>query len=216
MRVGRFAIAGMAALAACAAPPMGPMVQVIPGPGKPFDQFRDEDFSCRRFAQMQIDGQAQAVNDRAVGGAGLSTALGAGLGAIVGGGSGAAVGAVTGAGLGVGMGAGSTAGAQGGIQYQYDNAYAQCMYARGNQVPGMMVPAPAPVAPPMAAIPPSDLVRATQMQLARLGYPIAADGVAGPQTVNAIQAFQAAHGFPPDGMPSPQLLAALQQTPPGY
>ena len=40
-------------------------------------------------------------------------------------------------------------------QQVYDNAYTQCMYSRGNQVPGYYAPAPAPIAapwpPPMAA-----------------------------------------------------------------
>src|SRR3954447_2028824 len=107
---------------------MGPMVQVMPGAGKPFGQFQADDANCRGFASMQTAGQAEVANQQAVGGAVLSTVLGAGLGAAIGGGRGAAIGAASGAGLGASYGAGGTAYAQGGIQMQYDNAYSQCMY----------------------------------------------------------------------------------------
>ena len=62
--------------------------------------------------------------------------LGAGLGAAIGGGRGAAIGAGSGAIAGTGLGMGSSANEQYGIQQQYDNAFAQCMYAKGNMVPG--------------------------------------------------------------------------------
>src|SRR4051812_21978009 len=56
-----------AALAGCAGTPMGPMVQVMPGPGKPFGQFQADDAQCRGFANAQVSGQAQVANQRAVG-----------------------------------------------------------------------------------------------------------------------------------------------------
>jgi hypothetical protein len=191
------------------------MVQVMPGPGKPFGQFQAEDAQCRSFANAQVSGQAQVANQRAVGTAVVGTVLGAGLGAAIGGGRGAGIGAASGAGLGTGLGAGSSARAQGGIQLQYDTAYAQCMYSMGNQVPGYGPPMPAyaPAAYPAGP----GLTRAVQTELNRLGYLRApADGVAGPQTVSAIQSFEASRGLPVDGAPSPYLLARLRETPYGY
>ncbi len=215
MRFSPFILVTAAGLAACAAPPMGPMVQVMPGPGKPFSQFQADDAQCRGFANMQVAGQADAANQRAVGGAVLSTALGAGLGAAIGGGRGAGIGAASGAGIGAGLGAGSSSGAQVGIQMQYDGAYSQCMYSRGNQVPGYE-PAPAAYAPVGYPARPG-LTRAVQVELNRLGYLRApADGVPGPQTVNAIEAFESSHGLPADGAPSPYLLNRLRDTAYGY
>ena len=210
------AILALIAVAGCATPPLGPMIPVMPGPGKPLGAFQADDASCRGFANMQVAGQARAVNQQAVGGAVLSTALGAGIGAIAGGGRGAAIGAATGAGVGTGLGAAGTANAQGGIQMQYDAAYAQCMYARGNQVPGWGPPPIASYEP--AAYPAGPgLVRAVQIELNRLLYMKgAADGVMGPQTVAAIREFERSHGLPADGDATPFLLARLRETPAGY
>ena len=85
-------------------------------------------------------------------GAGLGAALGAaagnaGLGAAVGAGGGLLTGTALGA------RAGQTASYQ--VQNRYDNAYEQCMYAKGNQVPagvaprgaGASLPPPPPSAP---------------------------------------------------------------------
>jgi hypothetical protein len=130
---GSLAICLMAT--ACAHPPMGPQVSVMPGPNKPFDVFQQDDAMCRSFAQNQVAGQAQDANNRAVGAGVLGTVLGAGLGAAVGGGRGAAIGAGAGAVAGTAYGANGSAYEQGGIQRQYDNAYTQCMYSRGNQTP---------------------------------------------------------------------------------
>ena len=137
-----------------------------------------------------------------------------GSGAAVGGGRGAAIGAASGAGLGTGVGAGSSANAQVGIQVQYDAAYSQCMYSQGNRVPGFEPPMVG-YAPVVAGRP--GLVRAVQFELNRLGYMRApADGVPGPQTVGAIQSFEASHGLPVDGVASPYLLDRLRDTPVGY
>ncbi len=216
LKVNPFVVLAAAALAGCAAPPMGPFVQVFPGPGKTFDQFQYDDAQCRQFADLQVRGQANAINQQAAGGAVLGTVLGAGLGAVIGGGRGAAVGAVSGAGLGIGLGATSSSGAQYGVQAQYDNAYAQCMYARGEQVPGL-APAPAVYAPVYAPVLASGLVQAVQNELNRLGYLRSPpDGIDGPQTTSAIQNFEASHGLPVDGMASPPLLDRLRATPVGY
>jgi uncharacterized protein YcfJ len=129
-------------LEGCATTPMGPTVQVMPAQNKPFDQFASEDAGCRQYAGQQVSGQADAANNQAVGTTLLTTALGAGLGAAVGGGKGAGVGAATGGVVGTALGAGNSQHTQPTIQQQYDNAYAQCMYAKGNQV----IQPPAPVA----------------------------------------------------------------------
>jgi hypothetical protein len=211
-------IAGISALgivlAGCAQPPMGPAVQVMPGPGKPLGEFQNDDGMCRGMAQNAVRGQAEAANQNAAISTGLGTLGGAALGAAIGAaagnaGAGAAIGAGTGLAAGGLYGASGNANAQGGIQYQYDNAYAQCMYSRGNQVPGYGPP-------PAAAIgySGSSLVQAVQAQLIRLRYlggP--ADGIQGPATTNAIVAFERTNGLPVDGVASPPLLSRLQQTP---
>src|SRR5579872_3108349 len=137
-------IAGLSALAllsACAQPPMGPSVAVMPGPNKPFDVFQEDQAVCKDYASQQVAGQAQAANNQAVGGALLGTALGAGLGAAIGGGRGAAIGAAGGAGIGTAYGASSSNYANMSIQQRYDVAFQQCMYSHGDQVPGYQ-PAP--------------------------------------------------------------------------
>ena len=143
-RLGMWALLPLAGLAACAQAPMGPMVQVLPGRGKPFEAFQYDAAGCQQYAQGQVAGQAERANNRALGGAVLGTVLGAGLGAAVGGGRGAGIGAAAGAGLGTAGGAGYSADVQGGIQAQYDNAYAQCMYSKGNRVAGLPDPEPEP------------------------------------------------------------------------
>lgn len=130
-------------LAGCAGPPPGPSVAVMPAPGKPFQAFQEDQAICKNYADQQVSGQAEAANNTAVGSAVIGTVLGAGLGAAIGGGQGAAIGAASGAGLGTVYGANNSAYAQGSIQQRYDVAYSQCMYSRGNQVPGY-VPAGAP------------------------------------------------------------------------
>ncbi|MGE0420208.1 MAG: glycine zipper family protein [Acetobacteraceae bacterium] len=128
-------------LSACAQTPMGPTVAVMPAPGKPFDVFMADQAVCKQFAQSQVAGQAENANMRAVGAAALTTALGAGLGAAIGGGRGAGIGAASGALGGTGIGAVTSDRANMSIQQQYDVAYSQCMFSRGNQVPGF-IPSP--------------------------------------------------------------------------
>jgi hypothetical protein len=197
----------------CAQTPLGPTVQVMPGPGKSFDQFTYDQAGCKQYAEGAVAGQAQNANTRGVGAAAITTVLGAGLGAAIGGGRGAGIGAASGALGGGGIGAGMSSNQQYGIQQQYDNAFAQCMYAKGNMVPGygpMMVNAPPPPPPPS---PGANLTYEVQQQLNRLGYLRSPpDGVSGPQTSTAISQFESVSGLPVDGVPSPQLLARLQAT----
>src|SRR5271170_6332461 len=166
-------------LAGCAQTPMGPTVQVMPGPGKSFDMFQADQANCKGYAAGQVQGQADAANQQAVGVGVLSTVLGAGLGAAIGGaagnaGAGAAIGAASGAGLGTAYGASGSSYAQLSIQQQYDNAFSQCMYAKSEQVPGFAPIAPiatmAPPPPPGPVASADPMVRSTQFELIRLGY----------------------------------------------
>jgi uncharacterized protein YcfJ len=132
-------------VSACVSPPMGPTISVMPAPNKPFDLFQQEQAYCTQYAQQQVQGGAeQATNQQLMTGA-VGTVLGAGLGAAIGGGRGAAIGAASGALAGTAVGVAPAQQAQMTLQQRYDQAYAQCMYSRGNQVPGY---APTYAAPP--------------------------------------------------------------------
>jgi LysM repeat protein len=54
-------------------------------------------------------------------------------------------------------------------------------------------------------------VRILQLQLERLGYDVAADGVFGPSTQAAVMAFQRSRGLPADGVVGLQTFRALAQ-----
>ena len=136
MKATAAALASLLVLSACASEPLGPTVAVMPAPGKPFDVFQGDQAVCKQFAADQVRGGAQQANNRQVGTALIGTLLGAGLGAAVGGGSGAAIGAGAGAVGGTAVGAGPATRGQYSLQQRYDLAYSQCMYARGNQIPG--------------------------------------------------------------------------------
>jgi hypothetical protein len=127
----------------CATMPSGPSVMVLPPPEKSFEEFQTDDAVCRQWAAQNIGLSPQeTANQSTASGAILGTAIGAGLGAAIGSasgdvGAGAAIGAASG--LFLGAAAGSQSGQVYGWQAQrrYDIAYMQCMYAKGNQVPGM-------------------------------------------------------------------------------
>jgi hypothetical protein len=128
-------------LAGCVTAPTGPKVMALPGTSKSFDQFQSDDASCRQFAQYAVGGDpTQQANNAAAGNAFWGSALGAAAGAIIGSATGqAGPGAAIGAGTGLLFGSASGANAAGytyaQAQRQYDSAYLQCMYAKGNQVP---------------------------------------------------------------------------------
>ena len=89
---------GMAVVAAatmlgagCATAPRGPSVLVLPGEGKPFEQFQADVDVCRHWAAQQVKGAFMDAPS-------------------------------------------------GEVQRRYDNAYVQCMYAKGHQVPSPPVP----------------------------------------------------------------------------
>ena len=148
------AATSLALLAGCAQQPLGPRVAVMPAPNKPFSVFQEDDVICRNFAQQQVAGSAEAANSAQVGSAIIGTVLGAGLGAAIGGGQGAAIGAGAGALGGTAYGAGGAERGTYSAQQRYDIAYSQCMYSRGNQVPGFAAargyaaPPPPPPPPP--------------------------------------------------------------------
>lgn len=125
-------------LAACTATlPAGPSTAVMPGKNKSFEAFQNDNAICRQYAdsQMGVDPRNQTEN---------STVKGAAAGALLGAAAGAALGDSSHA-AGVGAGAGLLMGAAVGnnngvrttreLQYRYDLAYEQCMYAKGNQLP---------------------------------------------------------------------------------
>ncbi len=132
------------AMAGCATLPTGPSVRVLPGDGKSFELFQTDDIVCRQYAERSIGMSPQQVSNQ-------NTATGAVVGTLIGAGLGAAIGAAAGdPGIGAAIGAGSgllvgtSTGAQSGQVYgyeaqkRYDNTYIQCMYAKGNQVPGVV------------------------------------------------------------------------------
>ncbi len=145
-------------LSACATVPSGPSVRVMPGPWKPFEVFQSDDAACRQWAAQQTGTSPNdAVLQNFVTGGVLGTLAGAGLGALIGAaygnvGAGAAIGAASGLIGGTAVASGPAYGAGHAAQKRYDNAYAQCMYAKGNQIPGVMSPrriySPPPPRPP--------------------------------------------------------------------
>jgi hypothetical protein len=128
-------------LCSCAGTPLGPTVQVLPGRTVPFEAFQQDQDTCEQYAAAQVAGQADRANATAIGAAVLGTALGAAFGAATSWhGRAAGAGAAFGAAAGTAVGAGTSSNEQMGIQMRYNNAYAQCMYAKGNLVAGMAPP----------------------------------------------------------------------------
>ena len=134
------------AMSGCATIPTGPSVQVFPGSDKTFEEFQIDDAACRAWAGQGIGLTPDEIrNLSTISGGGVGAFLGSGLGALIGsvsgyGGAGAAIGA--GGGLLIGSAAGADSGRVYGYEAQrrYDSYYLQCMYAKGNQVPGFVAP----------------------------------------------------------------------------
>jgi uncharacterized protein YcfJ len=157
-------------LSGCASVPTGPSVMVMPGSGKSFEQFQEDDAVCRQWASQSVGTSPnKAATESTVTGAVIGTVVGAAAGAAIGAAAGnPALGAAAGAGAGllggtaIGASEGSASG--GSVQRRYDVAYTQCMYAKGNQVPmrgaprsrpayATPAPPPPPPPPPPAAMP---------------------------------------------------------------
>jgi hypothetical protein len=146
-----FAIGSLLLLAGCVTAPTGPSVMALPGSGKSFEQFRYDDADCRQFAQQQTGGADRSGVDAGVRSAAVGTVVGAVAGTAIGGQSGAGVGAGTGLVFGSMAGAGAAQSSAYGTQRGYDNAFVQCMYAKGHKVPvsgSMVTRSPAPAAAP--------------------------------------------------------------------
>jgi uncharacterized protein YcfJ len=145
------------ALAGCASIPTGPSVSVMPGPGKPFDLFNADNTICKEFARQQIGVDPNEVaREQVATGAAAGAVLGAASGALMGHGHGGQAESMAGAGLIVGSAAGSNAANESTmtLQRRYDIAYQQCMYAKGNQIPGYSAPRYASPPPPPPPLPP--------------------------------------------------------------
>jgi hypothetical protein len=174
MAMKRICLLGVAALllSGCATMPPGPSIMALPAPGKSFEAFQSDDITCREWAQAQTGATAQdTFNQNLASGAAVGTLVGAGLGAAIGAasgnvGAGAAIGAASGLVGGTAVASGPAYSAGWEVQRRYDNAYQQCMYAKGNQIPGQAqvsrptysVPPPPPppgyaAGPPMAPAP---------------------------------------------------------------
>ena len=155
-------LSALVVLGGCVTVPVGPAVRVLPGAQKSFEQFQADDGACRQYAQAAIGGPnaGQAAENAAAANAVAGTLIGAAAGAILGsvsnqGGQGAAIGAGTGFLLGSAAGANTAGYSSYAMQRNYDSAYMQCMYARGNQIPGYMAyRGPAPSRMPVYSYPP--------------------------------------------------------------
>ncbi len=154
------ATSALVLLSGCASIPTAPSMMALPGTGRDFSDFRRDDAQCRQYASQEVGGFA---NEPGVRSAVVGTAVGAAAGAAIGGHQGAGVGAGAGLLFGSAVGADATRSHNYGSQRQYDNAYIQCMYARGHKVPvpadlarslARPAVAPPPFAPP--ASPPPD------------------------------------------------------------
>lgn len=164
MQTKRYALLALPlALAACVSLPSGPSVMVLPGTNMSFEQFRQDEYQCRQYAAEQIGQTPEGASDSSgLRSAAVGTAVGAVAGAAIGGRRGAGVGAGTG--LVVGSVAGANTAQVSGYEAQkrYDNAFIQCMYAKGHRVPvsgryspertpAAPAPGPAPYPPPPPA-----------------------------------------------------------------
>ena len=132
VKIATAVILPLLALVGCASVPTAPSVMALPGSARSFDEFRFDDMQCRQYASQQI---GTAPNDPAVNSAIIGTAVGALAGVAIGGQQGAGIGAGTGLIFGSAVGSGNAQNANYGSQRQYDNAYIQCMYAKGHKVP---------------------------------------------------------------------------------
>ena len=130
-------LAIISSLAACVSAPTGPTIAIMPREGKPFEVFQQEDQLCRQFAANAVQDTSNAALKEGATSAILGAALGAAAGAVIQGGNSQNVGTGAGVGLlgGAAMGAMNSSGKQNQAQVQYNIAYQQCMYSKGNQVP---------------------------------------------------------------------------------
>ena len=124
-------------LAACASVPTGPSAMALPGSKSSFERFRADDFDCQQFASSRVGGKTRddVAVDAGVKSAVVGAAIGAAAGAAIDGGHGAAVGAGLGGATGALIGTDTGGYSSSELQRRYDDAYLQCMYAKGHKVP---------------------------------------------------------------------------------
>ncbi len=146
-------VATLLMLGGCMTMPIGPSVLVLPGSGVSFEQFQEDNGVCQEWAAQQSGSPQQAGQNRALSGAAIGTVVGAGAGAAIGAAvgdpaAGAAIGGGSGLVLGTATGVNAGQGWYYEVQRRYDNAFQQCMYAKGNQIPVSVAPANTSQAPP--------------------------------------------------------------------
>lgn len=119
----------------------GPNVMALPAHGESFEEFQQQDTSCRQYAAAQTGGQSpgQAAAASGVTGAVAGTGIGAAAGAMLGSasgqaGTGAAIGAGTGLLAGSLLGGVASTKAAESTQNHYDASYTQCMIAKGERI----------------------------------------------------------------------------------
>jgi len=150
MRLLLLPLAAVVVLGGCVTVPSGPTVMVVPGSQKSLEQFQDDGAACQQYAQNVVAPQGVAAANNAAANAAVGTAIGAAAGAIIGSATGqAGQGAAIGAGTGLLFSTPGTSNMAYASSWQmqrgYDMAYVQCMYARGNQLPGQAARRPMPV-----------------------------------------------------------------------
>jgi hypothetical protein len=146
-----------AAIAGCASvpPTTGPTVAVMPAPGKPFELFQEENAYCKQYAQAEM-GVVPGETDRGTRNAAAGAVAGAVAGALLGDSRNAAgTGAAAGLLIGAGSGNESTDRNRMSLQQRYNVAFEQCMYAKGNQVPGYASQPYYPQPPPPSGVQPA-------------------------------------------------------------
>ena len=150
-KLARLAAAGLglSLLASSALAEIYPTILVTPGPYKPLEVFHEDQAVCRDYADHFIRGEVSPGGE-VLAGAAVGAALGAILGSAVEGrhGHGAAIGAAGGGLAGAAVGATSGRREAERAQAAYDDAYARCMYAHDDVVPGEDQPDAGPPPPP--------------------------------------------------------------------
>jgi hypothetical protein len=117
---------------------MAPTVVVTPGQGKAANDFAADHTACAALADQQIAMAKNAANNQIVGNALLNAVAGAGNSA--GAGASKSTVAANAATRALSAGVASEQAAQDTLQRQFDIAYSQCMYAKGDIVPGFGSP----------------------------------------------------------------------------
>jgi hypothetical protein len=155
-------------LGGCASIPTGPTVMVLPGRGRTLEQFQGDDLFCRQWAAQQVATKPAAASEQTVA---MSADTGIPVEADPGSATGAAadnpaegppIGAGSGLVGGTAVGLDASRAEVGSVQWRYDVAYEQCMYAKGHRIPIIMqaprqgsgTPPPPPPPPGGATTPP--------------------------------------------------------------